>query len=544
LVVIMSGFTYYEIGQINSSYEKAMQNNLRRVALTQGFATDLANEAVAMRRFNFTGDVADIPIFENYRKDSEEKLAGLREIIQTEQGKKIIETMKAQKDIYEDIAQKSFAAKKAGNIEQVAQYMLEAGKSYKAAMGAAEELVGGINKLVEADQKAQAARAGSIQQVLLIVNIIVAGLSLAIGYFISRRISRPIQEITLAADEIAKGNLNYAELVINSADETGQVARAFNIMKGNLRQLVQQIASTTEQVAASSEELTAGAEQSAQATEQVAIVITEVASGAGKQVTTVAATVSVVEEIAEDIRQIAANAGEVALMADKATGTANQGGHAVDAAINQMASIEKTVAGSAQVVTKLGERSKEIGQIVDTISGIAGQTNLLALNAAIEAARAGEQGRGFAVVAEEVRKLAEQSQEAAKQIANLITEIQADTTDSVNAIHDGSREVKLGGEVVNTAGKAFKEIVSLVGEVSTQVREISAAIQHMSTRSQQIVASVRDIERVSKDTAGQTQSISAATEETSASMEEITAASKALAIMAENLQVAVGRFTL
>jgi len=544
LVVIMSGFTYYEIGQINSSYEKAMQNNLRRVALTQGFATDLANEAVAMRRFNFTGDAADIPIFDNYRKDSEAKLTDLREIIQSEQGKKVMETMKAQKDIYEEIAQKSFAAKKAGNAELVAQYMRDAGAPYKAAMGAAEELVTGINKLVEADQKAQAARAGSIQQVLLIVNVIVAGLSLGIGYFISRRISKPIQQITLAADEIAKGNLNYAELVINSSDETGQVARAFNIMKGNLRQLVQQIASTTEQVAASSEELTAGAEQSAQATEQVAIVITEVAEGAAKQVTAVAATVSVVEEISEDIRQIAVNAGEVALMADKATDTANQGGHAVDAAINQMASIEKTVAGSAEVVTKLGERSKEIGQIVDTISGIAGQTNLLALNAAIEAARAGEQGRGFAVVAEEVRKLAEQSQEAAKQIANLITEIQTDTTDSVNAINEGSHEVKLGGEVVNTAGKAFKEIVSLVGEVSVQVREISAAIQQMSTRSQQIVASVRDIDRVSKDTAGQTQSISAATEETSASMEEITAASKALAIMAENLQVAVGKFSL
>ncbi len=544
LVVLMSGFTYYEIGQINASYEKTMQKNLERIALTQGFATDLANEAVAMRRFNFTGDLSDIPIFESYRKSAEEKLTELRGIIQTEQGKKILQTMKDEKDSYEEIVQKSFAAKKSGNADLVAQSMQEAGKPYKAAMGASEELIKGISKIVEADQKMQAARAASIQQVLLVVNIIVAAVSLGIGFFISRRIAKPIQQITVAADEIAKGNLNYEDLDIKNSDETGQVAHAFTIMKTNLRQLVQQIASTTEQVAASSEELTAGAEQSAQATEQVAIIITEVADGARKQVNAIEATAAVVEQMSEGIQQAAVNAGEVAVMADKATDTANAGGHAVDAAINQMVSIEKTVASSAAVVTKLGERSKEIGQIVDTISGIAGQTNLLALNAAIEAARAGEQGRGFAVVAEEVRKLAEQSQDAAKQIATLIMEIQADTANSVSAINDGSREVKLGGEVVNTAGKAFKEIVALVGEVSSQVREISASIQQISVKTQQIVTSVVDIEQISKGAADQTQSISAATEETSASMEEITSASRALAIMAEGLQTAVKKFTL
>ncbi len=212
--------------------------------------------------------------------------------------------------------------------------------------------------------------------------------------------------------------------------------------------------------------------------------------------------------------------------------------------MSQMASIEKTVSSSAQVVTKLGERSKEIGQIVDTISGIAGQTNLLALNAAIEAARAGEQGRGFAVVAEEVRKLAEQSQEAAKEIAILISEIQSETDKAVVAMSDGTREVKVGAEVVNSAGQSFKEIVLLVNEESAQIKEISAAIQQMAAGSQQIVASAHDIDRISKDAAAQTQTVSAATEEQSASMEEIAASSQALAKMAEELQTAVRKFTI
>jgi methyl-accepting chemotaxis protein len=242
------------------------------------------------------------------------------------------------------------------------------------------------------------------------------------------------------------------------------------------------------------------------------------------------------------IQQIAANTNQVAAQSAQAANKAKEGDKAVVKAVTQMVQVENTVNTSAQVVAKLGERSKEIGQIVDTISGIAGQTNLLALNAAIEAARAGEQGRGFAVVAEEVRKLAEQSQEAARKIAELIGEIQGDTDKAVLAMNEGTREVKNGNEVVNAAGTAFKEIAELVTQVSGQVREISAAIQQMASGSQQIVGAVKKIDLLSKKSADEAQSVSAATEEQLASMEEIAASSQALVIMAKELTKAVGEF--
>lgn len=544
MVALMSMVNYYQIGEINKSYEQTMNVNLEKMEMTQGFAADLANEAVVMRRFNFTGDTADLPVFAEYCKSSDRKLAFLQTAVTNAEGQALLTKMKEAKSSYEAIAQKSIAAKQANNPELVALYMQQAGTPYKAGMGSAEELVKIIKATVQQEQDLQSAKARNIQLLLLVVNILVAVIAVGIGYFISSRIAKPLRLLTAAAEEIAQGNLSREDVVIASSDEIGQMAQTFTTMKFNLRQLIHKIATSTEQVAASSEQLTASAEQSALATEQVAATIGEVAVGAEKQAGMVVAATDVVEKISGGIQQAANNADDVAGMAQQAAAAAAQGNKAVEAAVSQMASIEKTVDGSAQVVTKLGERSKEIGQIVDTIAGIAGQTNLLALNAAIEAARAGEQGKGFAVVAEEVRKLAEQSQEAAKQIAGLIADIQQETDNSVATINEGSREVKIGGEVVNAAGQAFKEIVGLIDEVSAHMRDISAAIQQVSRESQQIVAAVRNIDTISKDTAGQTQTISAAAEETTASMEEIAASSQALAKLAEDLQTAVQQFTL
>lgn len=370
-----------------------------------------------------------------------------------------------------------------------------------------------------------------------IILIVVGG----IIYFSTKRLVAPLAGLSAFAGQVAGGDLT-GSIRLEQEDEIGQLAGAMVTMRENLCSLIKQVSWATDQIAASSEELTASAEQSAQAANQVAIVISEVATGAEKQLNAVEETASVVGQMSTGIQQIAAKANAVAGASSKSAETAKSGSKSAEKAVSQMQNIENTVTRSSQVVTKLGERSKEIGQIVDTISGIAGQTNLLALNAAIEAARAGEQGRGFAVVAEEVRKLAEQSQEAAKQIAELIAEIQKDTDSAVVAMNEGTKEVRTGAEVVNEAGLAFKEIFRSVNDVSSQIREISAAIQQMAGGSQQVVASIRDIDAICKETSGQAQSVSAATEEQSATMEQIAASSQALAKMAEELTGAVSKF--
>ncbi|MBM7868281.1 methyl-accepting chemotaxis protein [Heliomicrobium gestii] len=368
-------------------------------------------------------------------------------------------------------------------------------------------------------------------------------LAFLFAFLITGVITKPVNLLYEELTKLAQNGGDLRQKIqVDAKDEIGDLAKAINQFLADLRGIMSQVLSGAENVSTSTSELSASAGQSAQAINQVAASITDVAQGADKQVHAVSEATAVIEEMSAGIQQVATNANAVSTVAEKTAKAAAEGDKSVNAAMNQMGSIEKTVSSSAQVVTKLGERSKEIGQIVDTISGIAGQTNLLALNAAIEAARAGDQGKGFAVVAEEVRKLAEQSQEAAQRIARLISEIQVETSQAVVAMQDGSREVRVGADVMNSAGKAFKEIVTLIDQVSSQVSEISAAIQQMASGSQQIVTSVKDIDRFSKDAAGQTQTVSAATEELSASIEQISSSSEELEKMADELKAAVNKF--
>jgi methyl-accepting chemotaxis protein len=357
------------------------------------------------------------------------------------------------------------------------------------------------------------------------------------------RLLRPIEEISRQVAKIGDGDLSVA-ITSSSNDEIGILAKALSTSIGNFRQMIVKVQEASEIVSASSEELTASTEQLSQAANQVSTAITGVTDGTTHQMKAVDNTMHIVEQMSAGLQQIAANTGSASATAEKTSNTAQEGGKAVQKVTSQMTNIETSVNNSAQVVAKLGERSKEIGQIVDTIAGIAGQTNLLALNAAIEAARAGEQGRGFAVVAEEVRKLAEQSQGAAKEIAALIGEIQADTTKAVLAMNDGTDEVRKGTEVAIAAGQSFNEIALLIEEESDQIREISAAIEQMANGSQQIVSSVKEITKISKDATGQAQTVLAATEEQTASIQEIASSSTDLSQMAGNLQDIVSKFKI
>ncbi|WP_371377571.1 methyl-accepting chemotaxis protein [Sporomusa aerivorans] len=452
----------------------------------------------------------------------------------------------------------------AGRLEKLlAEYLILGDKAIAAkknndpdlnnVLSAGRQLVDQIDAqfVVVAQKQGDAINAGSQflidqsrtqSQIGIMAGVIVTILVISIVVIYSRRITIRLNNLKTEVSAVGSLDLTRPDFHATRNDEIGDMAEAIIAMKRSLRSVVARIKNSADTLAASSEELTANSEQSAQAANQIAASITSVATGANEQLAAANKASTIVEKMSAGIQQVSASTNQVAEQSTQAVGKAAEGGKAVEEAVSQMIQVEDTVITSAEVVAKLGERSQEIGQIVGTISGIAGQTNLLALNAAIEAARAGEQGRGFAVVAEEVRKLAEQSQEAAKKIAGLIGEIQGDTAKAVAAMNDGTREVKAGAEVVNAAGIFFREIVEMVSHVSAQVRESSAAIQQMAGESQQIVGAVITIDNLSKLSAGEAQSVSAATEEQLASTEEIEASSEELSKLAQELQAEMAKF--
>jgi methyl-accepting chemotaxis protein len=375
-----------------------------------------------------------------------------------------------------------------------------------------------------------------------ILDVVIFFAACMLAFFLSRHISRPLGEVAKAAQSIADGDLRTRAIAYQANDEIADMLKAFTQMTDKLRHLIGQVAKSVEQVSAASEQLTASSDQSAQASGQVAETISQVATGASNQVTAVEQTVAVVREMTAAINHVATNANNVSMKSGETAQAATAGGEAVRRATNQMQTISQCVAESAKVVQALGASSQQIGEIVEVISGIAGQTNLLALNAAIEAARAGEQGRGFAVVADEVRKLAEQSHEAAQKITIIIQEIQADTQSAVTTMEQGTGEVARGTEVIAATGDQFNQIAVMVQSLNHQIQEISAASEELSASSDNVIHSVDSVKAIAAETAGNTQTISAAAEEQSASMQEIASSSQALANMATELNVIIRKF--
>ncbi|MDR3592903.1 MAG: methyl-accepting chemotaxis protein [Negativicutes bacterium] len=382
-------------------------------------------------------------------------------------------------------------------------------------------------------------RAGLI---LLAASLVLAIAAFIAAYFWSRSFATPIVRCVAVAQRIAAGDVQPLAKTIHTNDELDDLSDAIIGMNDSIRTLALDFQEKAGRIAASSEELTASADQSARAAGQVAESITQMAGGTEKQAAGVNAAMNTVDQSVQDVRAATSGAGRVTDMANQTGGAAEEGRQAIQSAVAQMNSITASVAKVQEAVGRLAASSGQIGDIVNVISGIAGQTNLLALNAAIEAARAGEAGRGFAVVAEEVRKLAEQSHQAAQEITALIAENQVNMQQATKAMDAGTVDVRNGTGVVEQAGQAFETIVHAARKTQDESGEISGVMKRVQSGSELVVVTMKQIDESSRENASEAQTVSAAAEEMSAAMEEISSSSEELSRLAQEMQEAVARF--
>ena len=390
-------------------------------------------------------------------------------------------------------------------------------------------------------EDAMATHSSVLRLLLIFVAIAVIG-GAVLAIMLARHISKPLVAVTKVAQSVAEGDLKVQMPEIKNKDEIGVLALAVTEMVHSLREVIGEVLVQSESVAATSQELSAAAEEATASSEQVSETLAQLATGASDQAISVGDTSGVIEQLSASAQQVAANAEIVYQSSGKAAQAAELGARQAENAVRKIEQIREVSAQTAEAVFNLGDQSKQIGQIVDVIKGIADQTNLLALNAAIEAARAGEQGRGFAVVAEEVRKLAEQSSMSATQIATLIGNIQRETELAIVVIEKGKGEVAAGVEAVNLAGNSFRTIVEEVNMVVDQIQLVTVASQQMAIGTTQAVKSVESIGVITEQTAASSEEVSAASQEQAATMVSVSQSAEALAKLGESLMSVVAKF--
>lgn len=384
------------------------------------------------------------------------------------------------------------------------------------------------------------------QEIIIFVTVIIVValiLLVSLSVVIARMIVRPIKEVKGLLTKAENGDFTVKGSY-QSKDEIGELTTSFNNMTNTLQSVFTTVQGSSQQVASASEQLSASAEQNSKASEHITLTVQELASGSDKQVDKVEDSSKVITEITNHTKTIADHTEKITKDVLHASEMSLEGNQAIKKVNEQMNSIYENVNSLSEAIKGLNDRSNEIGQITNVITGISAQTNLLALNAAIEAARAGEHGKGFAVVADEVRKLAEESTSSTEKIAQLIQLIQSDTDNTIQTMKKAAEEVYSGLNVVHVAGDSFQKIELAVNGVVSQIEDISESLKKLANGTDIVNESIQNVSDVAKESAMITQNISAATEEQLASMEEISSSSQSLARLADDLQIVIKQFKI
>lgn len=385
-------------------------------------------------------------------------------------------------------------------------------------------------------QSTQALIERSIQLALLLIVIFVS-----IGLFVTRKALAPLKELKGGTELVASGDLTV-HLPDDRKDELGAVARAFNTMLKNLREIVQEVKHSSTYMASSSQQIALSAEQSSSSIHHVSQSLQEVAGQIAAQSSETSAAQDLIRELMTISATVSDGSDKVATATHNCSNIAAQGQVIVNQTVEQIQNMKTLLENTVTNVSSLGSKAKEINHITNIITAITKQTNLLALNAAIEAARAGEAGRGFAVVAAEVKKLADESASAVKSISSIIAEVQSQTDETITGVRQSFAHMEQSANTASNLGSSFTQIMDAIIHAEKQAGTITLETNRQVTLCNQALSAVATISVLAAKNSDAMNEISAAGQEQSASAQQIAAAIEQFRVLAQTLEGMVQRF--
>lgn len=586
---------------IVNNYREVTEKRLPLTEIVLNIRAEMLSQAAAAQSYVISRDEGMVEVFSKSQSEVNKLVEQAKRLIETEESKKFLALIQGYQSDYKSYFERISRLVKINDVNTAAVAVSAEGAGLNYSI---ERVTDDWVKLLQRENQAfeEKARQAEMQgrMVTVVATIIAVIVSVFLALVISQAISAPIKKLTTAADRISHGDLTAEIKVPKTGDEVQKLAESFLRALEALRGLISKTREAASQVAAASEQLTATAEQTSSATEQIAKAIEGVARGTSEQTKNIADAADLgvklkegialitertqnlqnqVNEAAKAVSRMAEATRNVSRIAETVSEDSSQtilaaegGGKTVKQTVEGMQRIDEAAKIANKRIVELAEHSARINEIVQVISDIADQTNLLALNAAIEAARAGEHGKGFAVVAEEVRKLAERSSTATKEIGELIANIEKSSQNAVKAMEAATAEVTQGTELATSAGAVLQNIIDTMKQTLSEVGGIVEAVNLMNKESDLMIHSTVEVGKavdsilktteemldasitasdamtnvasISEENAAASEEVSASVEEMSASSAEIAHSSQDLAAMAQTLRACMEGFTL